>query len=133
MAVLAMALPILPGKEDLCERTLADLAGPRRAEFAAARRRQGITRERIWRQHTPQGELELLYFETEDPARAFAEIASSQEPFDVWFREYVLETYGLDLSQPMPGPPPELVLDWSADEGGTGDGPDAPAGSSFTG
>ncbi|MEA2586147.1 MAG: hypothetical protein QOF33_4232 [Thermomicrobiales bacterium] len=133
MAMLAMALPILPGKEGTWERTMADLAGPRRAEFAAARRRQGITRERIWWQHTPQGDLEVLYLETDDPARAFGEIASSREPFDVWFRGFVLEHYGIDLSQPMPGPLPELVLDWGADEGSTGDGVGASAGASFIG
>jgi hypothetical protein len=38
----------------------------------------------------------------------------SQEPFDVWFRQFLMEIYGLDLSQPPAGPPPEQVLDWSA-------------------
>jgi len=116
MAVLAMVLPVLPGKEASWEQTLATLAGPRRAEFGAARRRQGVRRERIWRQRTPEGSLEILYLEVDDPDRTFREIATSQEPFDVWFRGYVLDHYGLDLAQPMPGPLPDLVIDWSADE-----------------
>jgi hypothetical protein len=40
-------------------------------------------------------------------------MAVSQEPFDIWFRQVLLDTFGLDLTQPT-GPPPEQVLDWSA-------------------
>ncbi len=116
MAVLAMVLPLVPGKTAAWRQRMAELAGPRRAEFAAARRRQGVTRERIWLQPAPEGDLEILYLEVDDPARAFQEIAASQEPFDVWFRGFALEHYGLDLTQPMAGPPPELILDWSAAE-----------------
>ena len=53
----------------------------------------------------------------------YSEIATLHEPFDAWFRAFVLEHNGLDLSRSMPGPPPEPVLDWAADEGGAGDGP----------
>ena len=60
--------------------------------------------------------MEILYLEVGDPARAFQELATSQEPFDVWFRGFAREYYGLDLTQPLPGPLPELVLDWSAAE-----------------
>lgn len=104
MATIAMAFPIRPEKFSSWRKTVVDLAGPRREEFGAARRRQGCTRERIWLQQTPQGPLEIIILETEDPARTLQEIATSQEPFDVWFRQFVLEHYGLDLSQPMPGP-----------------------------
>ena len=116
MAVVAMVLPLLPGKTDAWRTRMAELAGPRRAEFAAARGRQGISRERLWLQHTPQGDVEILYLETDDPARAFQELATSQEPFDVWFRDFVREYYGLDLTQPLPGPLPELIIDWAAEE-----------------
>jgi hypothetical protein len=58
--------------------------------------------------------MELLFIEVADPARFFEQQATSQEPFDVEFRAWVLDIYGLDLTQPMPGPLPEQVLDWSA-------------------
>ena len=48
-------------------------------------------------------------------ARAFLLMATSQDPFDVWFRQVLLDTFGLDLTQPA-GPPPEQILEWSADE-----------------
>ena len=43
-------------------------------------------------------------------------MATSQHPFDVWFRQVLLDTTGTDLTQP--GPPPEQVLEWSVDERG---------------
>jgi transposase len=52
--------------------------------------------------------------DTDDPTRSFQEIAISHDAFDVWFREFALEHYGLDLSQPMPGP--EVILDWSPED-----------------
>jgi hypothetical protein len=70
--------------------------------------------ERIWVQQTPQGPIELVFIEAEDPARCFEYLATSQEPFDVEFRAWVLDVYGIDLTQPMPAPLPEQVLDWSA-------------------
>jgi hypothetical protein len=116
MATIALVLPIVPEKFDAWRRTMAELAGPRLDELAAARRRQLVTRERIWLQPTPQGPMEILVLDTDDPTRTFQEIATSQDPFDVWFREFVLEHYGLDLSQPMPGPLPEVILDWSPED-----------------
>ena len=116
MAVIAMAIPLLPGKMAEWRTVVAELNGPRRAEFDAARRRQGVTRQRNWLQSTPQGDLEILYMETDDPAQTFQRIATSEEPFDRWSRAFVLEYYGVDLSQPMTGPAPELILDWSAEQ-----------------
>jgi hypothetical protein len=58
--------------------------------------------------------IELLFIEATDPARFFEGLATSQEPFDVDFRAFVRDVYGLDLTQPMAAPLPEQVLDWSA-------------------
>jgi hypothetical protein len=69
----------------------------------------------VWVQQGPEGPREILVMEVEDPGRAFELMATSQEPFDVWLREVLLDTYKLDLSQPA-GPLPEQLLDWSANE-----------------
>ncbi|HTF51062.1 MAG TPA: hypothetical protein VK735_26765 [Pseudonocardia sp.] len=90
-------------------------AGPRRAEFAAARRLQGVRRQGVFLEQGPDGPREILVVEADDPGRAFEMMGTSQEPFDVWLRAMVLDTYKLDLSQPM-GPPPEQLLAWSEDE-----------------
>jgi hypothetical protein len=36
-------------------------------------------------------------------------IATSDDPFDEWFRELVKEVHGIDMTES--GPPPELVLE----------------------
>jgi hypothetical protein len=114
MPMIAMALPIRPEKYETWREGVSSFAGARRAEFDASRRRMGAVNERIWVQQTPQGPIELVFIEAEDPARCFEYLATSQEPFDVEFRAWVLDVYGLDLTQPMQAPLPEQVLDWSA-------------------
>jgi len=111
---IAMAFPLPRDKVDTWLRGMAEISGSRRAEFDAARRRQGVTGTKVWLQEGPGGPVEILVMETEDPDRAFADMGASQEPFDVWFRALILDVYGLDLSQPLPGPPPRQILDWSA-------------------
>jgi hypothetical protein len=115
MASLAFALPLTPGKTDEWRRWSAEIEGPRHAEYEASRRRLGVTVERAYLQHTPQGDFNVVYLEADDLARAFAGVATSQDPFDVWFRQRAKELFsGLDLAQPLPGPHAELVFDGGA-------------------
>lgn len=111
MVVMSMSIP--DDKFDSWRAAVAEMAGRRRDEFDAARRRQGITRQGVWVQRTPEGAREILVLETEDPRRAFEEMATSDQPFDVWLREMLMDTYKLDLTAPE-GPLPEQILDWSA-------------------
>src|ERR687895_319352 len=113
MPMIAMAFPIPPEKYETWREAMRSFAGARRAEYDASRRRMGVVRQGVWVQQTPQGPMELLFIEVADPARFFEQMANSQEPFDVEFRAWVLDVYGIDLTQPPP-PPPEQVLDWSA-------------------
>lgn len=116
MVMIAMTLAIPPEKLPSWRAAVAEMAtGSRQAEFDAARRRQGVSRQGVWLQQGPDGPREILVMETDDPARAFELMATSHEPFDVWLRGVLLDTYQLDLAQPA-GPPPEQILNWSADE-----------------
>jgi hypothetical protein len=60
------------------------------------------------------GSMVVVRFETSDVAGAFEGLAQSEEPFDVWFRQRVLEISGVDLGAPMEGPLPEIIFDWSS-------------------
>jgi hypothetical protein len=87
---------------------------PRLREFEASNQRKGITRQVVCLQQTSQGDLVIVYFEAPDIPRVFEGLASSQEPYDVWFREQVKDIHGVDFSRPLPGPLPEVYIDWRA-------------------
>ncbi len=114
MGSFASAFPVLPGKEDALRQFAQALAGPRRSEYEASRRRFGVTTERSYLQHTPQGAMLILYCEGDHLEQYFAGLGASQDPFDVWFRQQVQDIHGLDLTQPPPGPLPDQIFEWQA-------------------
>jgi hypothetical protein len=113
MAVFMDAFPLLPGKEDDVRR-FAQEALERREEFDRSQERLRTTRDEWALQQTPMGSLWIVRFEAEDIGQAFADLGRSTDPFDVWFRERVLDTTGVDLAQPMESPPPEIIMEWSS-------------------
>jgi hypothetical protein len=112
MASYGFAVPVLPGMTERDRQLSAELSGPRKAEFEASRARLGITREQVWLQETPQGTLAIVCLEAEDIESALAGLGSSQDPFDQWWREQIQAIHGIDLTQPLPSPPNELIMDF---------------------
>lgn len=114
MATLAFAMPIIPGKEALDRESIQRLSepGPEHDAYVAARRAQGITREAVWHQSTPDGTLAIVVMESDDPAKAMGQIATSDDPFTQRFREFVKEVHGVDMANDPP-PTVELISDVS--------------------
>ena len=112
MPSIAFAAPLLPGKSMQDRESMSIVQGERRAAYEASRQRLGITREAGWLQQTPNGDLAIVYIEADDLEAAFAGLATSQDPFDVWFREHVREVHGINLEDGFP--PPEQLLDYQA-------------------
>jgi hypothetical protein len=111
MPSVAFAAPILPGKTEQDREDMRSCAwGERQAAHEASRASHGVTREAVWIQPTPMGDLAIVYLEADDLPAAFAGLASSQEPFDVWFREQVRDVHGINLEDGFP--PPEQILDF---------------------
>lgn len=110
---MAFAAPILPGKEvEDREYHASVTTGDRADEFQESRRRAGITREVTWHQSTPVGPIAVGFMESEDVAAAMETLATSDEPFDRYFRDTVGSVHGIDFTEGFP--PPEQILDWSA-------------------
>jgi hypothetical protein len=108
---VAFVIPLLPGKTDTERTALASMqSGERQADAAASRRRHGITREAAWIQSTPAGDVVVVFLEADDLGAAFGGIATSTDPFDVWFREHNMDVHGIDLAEGFP--PPEQILDF---------------------
>ena len=114
MAVFNGAFPVLPGKSDVARALAGEVVGARRREYEESQARGGITRETWSLQSTPGGDFVLVWFEAPDIDKAFATLAESTDPFEVWFRERVLEVSGVDLAAPPEEAPPEVLVDWKA-------------------
>jgi hypothetical protein len=107
---MALVFPVLPGKD---ARDIAKEMKSRPREYEESRRRLGITMERAYLQHTPMGDFVTSYIEADGDAPAkFAQLASSDLDIDRYFVQAVKEIHGADMTQPIPGPPPETVAAW---------------------
>jgi hypothetical protein len=97
------ALPIHDGKVAAARAFLQDLESQRRAEYAASEQRLGITKE-VWAiQQTPMEELFVVFFQASDIFGAVAQFVVSHDAFDLWFKEQVKNTTGVNLNVPPPG------------------------------
>ena len=106
---LCFAAPLMPGTSSTDrEEMLACWTGERGEAHKASRRRHGITRESVWIQGTPVGDLAVVLIQSPDLPHALHGLATSDEPFDVWFRGHLLAVHGIDLAAGMSLP--EQVL-----------------------
>jgi hypothetical protein len=108
MPSVAFCAPVIPGKEEVDRDGFEEARGSRREDYEASRRRAGITREAVWHQATRDGTVAVV-LEAEDIPASMQAIATSEDPFDQWFRDVVSQVHGIDLTQG--GPAPELVHD----------------------
>lgn len=100
MQCVAFAVSLLPGKAEADRAALASCRdGDRKEAYEDARRRAGITREAVWIQTTPGGDVAVAYLEADDLAAAFATLGTSDAPFDRWFRDHVREVHGVALEE----------------------------------
>lgn len=110
---ICFAMPLLPGTTDADrDEMVACWHGARAADHRASRARHGITREATWIQPTPGGDFAIVLLESEDLAASLFGIATSDDPFDAWFRGHVQHVHGVDLAAGMNLP--EQILDYRA-------------------
>jgi len=110
LALVATVIPILPGKTDEWRAFVAELTGARNEQFAESRRQAGV-RERTFLQSTPIGDFVIVTLEGDDPIGAFRQMMERDDDFTRWFLHQIQSVHGVDVTQPLPGPPPELVAD----------------------
>ena len=96
---------------------MQEMGGSRREEYEASRRRLGIRAERAWISETRRRTIGIIIIEADHPEQTLADLATSDHPFDRWFREQLLTLQGFDLTRPDPAFLPDLVFAWQSDEG----------------
>ena len=104
--------PIVEGKlQAWKDWTRGELMGSRSEEFKDLNRRYGLTRHVAWLTETPAGPMVIALHEGPGGDEFMPKLAASSEEFDGWFRDKIKELHGIDVTQPPPGPMPELYTD----------------------
>ena len=104
-------VPILEGKLETWKAWCRECMGPRKEEMADFNRRYGLTRHASWLTEANGGPAVIALHEGPGGDEVMPKLAVSKNEFDVWFREHILEVHGMDITQPPPGPMPELYVD----------------------
>ena len=107
----AIRAPILDGKVDAWKEWCSELSGPRSAALKDSNRRLGLTRHAAWLAESPSGAMVIVITDGPGSDDHMPKLAASDHEFDVWFKEKIKEIHGMDVTQPPPGPMPELYLD----------------------
>jgi hypothetical protein len=113
MGVFNGMFPILAGKEEAARAFASETVGARKADFEAFQARSNTTRETWAMQETPMGSFMLVWFEG-DVEKAFGDLATDNSEFANWMRTQVKGITGVDLSAPMDGPLPDVLVNWKA-------------------
>ena len=105
--------PILEGKLEAWKAWIGELAGSQKEALADFNRRYGLTRHAAWLTETPSGPFVIALHEGPGSDELMPKLGPSQIAFDISFKEHLKEIHGMDVTQPPPGPMPELYLDSS--------------------
>jgi hypothetical protein len=113
MSVYLFTVPLVAGKTDTWKKYLKEMTGPRNNDYVKSRKRLGVKIEQVFLQQTPQGDMVVVRWDTDNPQRVFEDMARSNDAFDEWFKDKVLtECHNMDLSGPIPKN--EQILDYQA-------------------
>ncbi len=99
MAVTTTILKVLPGKTGEFIDFMCDVRAGRAEEHSASRQRLGLEVERAWIEPTATGDVIIMYFEGQDPAKSMKMLAKSKENYDVWYRDRLRDITGVDLGK----------------------------------
>jgi hypothetical protein len=99
-ASVVVALPVLPGKEEEWRRFAQELEDTHAREYEDLRDRLGVRAGSVSLARMFRDEMALVRAEVEDPEAILGTLRASEEPFDAFFKEKVLELHGYDLDRP---------------------------------
>jgi len=102
--------PIVDGKMETWKQWAADLENSKAEEFKDLNSRYGLTRHSAWLAETPAGPVVAALHEGPGSEGFMAKLATSDHEFDVWFRGRITEIHNIDFGVPLPGSPPQLLI-----------------------
>ena len=99
MPAITFVAPILSGKEEEWRRFVQEVVEERLREYEQLRQRLGIRNESVWLARTKMGETVIAYLEVEPPEWIVPALVASEEPFDLWFKQRLLDFHGRTLAR----------------------------------
>lgn len=108
--LLAIAIPILPGKTEQWKTFSNELKNRYKKEFNESRKKVGVY-ERTFLQSTPMGDMVLVTLEGENPQDAFQKFGQGTDEFTKWFVKQAKDIHGIDLTQKPASALPELIVE----------------------
>jgi hypothetical protein len=109
MERMCLLVPVRPGRRDELMEFMREVNGPRHREFGATEERIGVTREVFFLAGDGDHDQLVMYLEGESIGGSLGAFIASREPFDVWFKERFAACTGVDLNDPPPLEPAELL------------------------
>jgi hypothetical protein len=102
-------------------RLTQELTGPKKGELAEARRRLGVTMERVFLLATPMGHVLLVHAEGDNIVQFGPRLMASNNPTDKWFMAQANPIHGFTAGQMPFVAPPQLGFEWGRHTAGATD------------
>ena len=102
--------PIVDGKMGTWKQWATDLKDSRAEEFKEFNTRYRLTRHSAWLAETPAGPVVAALHEGPGAENFMSDLATSDHEFDVWFRDSITDIHNIDFNAPLPGSPPQLLI-----------------------
>ena len=104
-----IVVPVNPGKEEALRDFYRELEDSRHDDYDHSDQRLGISKEVAFSAKTDAGMFAVIYIESENFETAFGQFVRSQDEFDLWFKQQLLDVSGVDLNNPPEMELPELL------------------------
>lgn len=102
--------PIKDGKLQAYKNWLKEITEEKKEAFDDMNERHGITRHEVWLAETPAGPMVAVIHEGLGADTFMSNVAKSENSFDIWFKDAILDLHGMDLGAPPPGPMPIRMI-----------------------
>ena len=94
-----LAIPIREGQTEAWRSAIIELTGPRYDEYAASRKRMGVTSQTTFLQRTPMGDFAVIHLTGPDVHAIFHQMSESKDPWDAKWRGLTLDLHGMDFAK----------------------------------
>jgi hypothetical protein len=105
-------MPVPAGNTEALKAAFAEMAGSREGQCVANRGVMGVTREYVCLQHTPQGDVIVVYIEGDNPDKARERMLGSDSEYARWIASAVNPLLARETGEEFPSA--EGLADWRA-------------------